>query len=148
MKFFLKGVINTAINMTQKFQKNQHNQKFDQLLPHKLAISTEIILERINYSLLQLIISLVSHDDCIFQSTTTLFYKCNDSIYKFVERSNIFASCFFIILFFCKILLKYAEQLKMSDLQVFHLNRGNDLVIVLTSVLYISLHYLSNNSFR
>jgi len=36
----------------------------------------------------------------------------------------------------------------MSDLQVFHLNRGNDLVIVLTSVLYISLHYLSNNSFR
>lgn len=28
----------------------------------------------------------------------------------------------------------------MSDLQVFHLNRGNDLVIVLTSVLYISLH--------
>ena len=48
--------------MTQKFQKNQHNQKFDQLLPHKLAISTEIILERINYSLLQLIISLVSHD--------------------------------------------------------------------------------------
>ena len=46
MKFFLKGVINTAINMTQKFQKNQHNQKFDQLLPHKLAISTEIILEK------------------------------------------------------------------------------------------------------
>lgn len=37
MKFFLKGVINTAINMTQKFQKNQHNQKFDQLLPPQIG---------------------------------------------------------------------------------------------------------------
>jgi len=102
--------------MTQKFQKNQHNQKFDQLLPHKLAISTEIILERINYSLLQLIISLVSHDDCIFQSTTTLFYKCNDSLYKFVERSNIFASCFFIILFFCNILLLFFRNFYLNNL--------------------------------
>lgn len=36
----------------------------------------------------------------------------------------------------------------MSDLQVFHLYRGNDLATVLTSVLYISLLCLLNNSFR
>lgn len=37
---------------------------------------------------------------------------------------------------------------KLEPLLNHYLYRGNDLVIVLTSVLYISLHYLSNNSFR
>ena len=47
---------------------------------------------------------------------------------------------------FVKILLKSTEQLKMSYLWIVHLNRGNDLAIVPTSSLYISLPCLSNNS--
>ena len=52
----------------------------------------------------------------------------------------------FIGIFFSKILLKSTEQLKMSYLWIVHLNRGNDLAIVPTSSLYISLPCLSNNS--